>query len=148
MADETVNTIALKLKQGYEFEAAFENFPGVAPLLLDEPPPLGGAHGPNASAILGAAVGNCLAASLLFCMQRSRATVAGVDVKVTVRTARSEKGRLRIRGIDVTIEPDLAPGQDPARLERCKDLFEDFCVVTQSVRNGIPIEVTVTQREP
>jgi organic hydroperoxide reductase OsmC/OhrA len=145
MADESVNTISLKLRQGYEFETRFENFPDVAPLVLDEPPPLGTAQGPNASAMLGAAVGNCLAASLLFCMQRSRATVAGMDVKVAVHIARSEKGRLRIRGIDVMIEPELAPGQDPARLERCKDLFEDFCVVTQSVRNGIPIEVTVTQ---
>jgi len=147
MADEKVNTIVLTLKQGYEFEARFESFPDVPPLVLDEPPPLGAGRGPNPSAILGAAVGNCLAASLLFCMQRSRAPLAGAEAKVAVHIARSEKGRLRISGIEVTIEPTLAPGQDPAKLERCQELFEDFCVVTQSVRNGIPVEVTVTPRQ-
>jgi uncharacterized OsmC-like protein len=148
MADETVNTVSLKLKQGYEFETTFENFPDAPVLVLDEPPPLGTARGPNASAMLGAAVGNCLAASLLFCMQRSRAPLAGIGARVAVHIARSETGRLRISGIDVTIEPEMASGQDPAKLDRCRELFEDFCTVTQSIRNGIPVEVTVTPREP
>jgi organic hydroperoxide reductase OsmC/OhrA len=147
MADELTNTVSLKLKENYEFLATFEKFPDVAPILLDEPPPLGAGHGPNASALLGAAVGNCLAASLLFCLRRSRTDVTDTDVKVTVRLARSEKGRLRIAGIDVAIEPELAAGQDPAKFERCNELFEDFCVVTQSVRNGIPVDVTVTPRQ-
>ncbi len=147
MADETTNTVSLTLTENYEFLATFEKFPGVAPILLDEPPPLGGAKGPNASAMLGAAVGHCLAASLLFCLRRSRVEVTDTDVKVAVRVARSEKGRLRITGIDVTIAPELAAGHDPARFERCQELFEDFCTVTQSVRTGIPVNVTVTPRQ-
>ncbi len=146
MADETTNPVSLTLKENYEFLATFEKFPDIAPIPLDEPPPLGSGHGPNASAMLGAAVGHCLAASLLFCLRRSRTDVSGTDVKVTVRLARSDKGRLRIAGIDVAIEPELAAGQDPARFERCQELFEDFCVVTQSVRNGIPVDVKVTPR--
>jgi len=34
--------------------------------------------------------------------------------------------------------------EDVARLERCASLFEDFCVVTESVRKGIPVNVSVT----
>ena len=147
MADETTNTVSLTLKENYAFLATFEKFPGVAPILLDEPPPLGGAKGPNASAMLGAAVGHCLAASLLFCLRRSRVEVTDTNVKVAVRVARSEKGRLRITGIDVTIAPELAAVHDPARFERCQELFEDFCTVTQSVRNGIPVDVKVTPRQ-
>ena len=30
-----------------------------------------------------------------------------------------------------------------SRVERCLELFEDFCVVTQSVRNGIEVDVAV-----
>ncbi len=147
MADETTTTVSLKLKEHYEFLATFEKFPGITPILLDEPPPLGSGHGPNASAMLGAAVGHCLASSLLFCLRRSRAEVTDADVKVAVRLARSEKGRLRIAGIDVTIEPELPTREDPAKFDRCHELFEDFCTVTQSVRNGIPVNVTVTPRQ-
>ena len=33
--------------------------------------------------------------------------------------------------------------QGSPRLKRCLDLFEDFCVVTASVRQGIPVSVEV-----
>ncbi len=39
-------------------------------LVTDEPAPLGGAAGPNPSRLLGAAVANCLAASLPFAMRK------------------------------------------------------------------------------
>jgi organic hydroperoxide reductase OsmC/OhrA len=146
MAEERVNTVSLKLKQGFEFLAAFEKLPDQAPLLLDEPAPLGESRGPNASALLGAAVGNCLAASLLFCLRRSRVDVADMDVTVNVRVVRSDAGQLRVGGIDVRIEPQLAPGGDTARFDRCKELFENFCIVTESVRNGIPVDVEVSSK--
>jgi len=36
---------------------------------------------------------------------------------------------------------------DAGRLERCERLFEDFCIVTASIRQGIPVKVRVAQRE-
>ena len=59
---------------------------------------------------------------------------------------RDENGKLRITGIDVELAPDVAD-EDTPRLGRCENLFEDFCIVTQSVRRGIPVNVTVKQRE-
>jgi hypothetical protein len=44
--------------------------------------------------------------------------------------------------LDVRIAVDLGAGQQP-RIGRCLELFEDFCVVTASVRKGIPVSVVV-----
>ena len=75
-------------------------------------------------------------------MQKARADVRTLHTDVTVDMARNEKGRLRIGKIRVTIQPVLVAGEE-ARLDRCRELFEDFCVVTQSVRHGVDVEVTV-----
>ena len=53
-----------------------------------------------------------------------------------------ETGRLRIGKIKVEIEPDF-DGADAAKIERCLGIFEDYCVVTQSVRKGIDVSVEV-----
>lgn len=56
-------TVRLTLEDGYRFRADFG--PDLPALVMDEPAPLGSGSGPNAAALLGAAVGNCLGASLL-----------------------------------------------------------------------------------
>jgi uncharacterized OsmC-like protein len=119
----------------------FEN-PSHADLFMDEPPPIGQDHAPNPSKLLAAAVGGCMSASLLFSARKLRLNMQGMHTEVTVQTARNEKGRLRIGKMDVEITPKIEE-PDPAKLQRCIDLFEDFCVVTQSVRNGIDVSVSV-----
>ena len=134
-------TIALDQTAPYEFRVAFDKEYGTE-FRLDEPPPLGADQAPNASRILAAAIGNCLSASLLFCAQKSRVTAGPVHTTVRMRIARNPRGRLRIAGAEVEIDPHL-PESEKTKARRCLDLFEDYCVVTQSIRQGIPVAVTV-----
>ncbi|HUC76376.1 MAG TPA: OsmC family protein [Vicinamibacterales bacterium] len=145
MSDDRSHHVTLRLARDYEFVAQFNDVPGAPTIRFDEPAPLGGARAPNAAAVLGAAVGNCLAASLTFCLRRARMDVKDLTVNVTTHVARNERGRFRIDGIDVELEPVV--GADGARLERCSELFEDFCTVTASVQRGIPVRVSLKQRE-
>lgn len=135
--------VTLHRNDNYRFNVDFglENVPS---LETDELPPLGEAAGPNPARLLAAAVGNCLAASLLFCLNKSRLEVKDLAVRVEGSYARNEKGRLRIEGLSVILEPELADGLD-GRLDRCTYLFEEFCIVTQSVRDGLNINVEVRQ---
>lgn len=139
--DEKAFSVTLELDSGYRFHADFGQ-EGIPPLLTDEPPPLGEGAGPNPARLLAVAVGNCLAASALFCLRKARVDVRALRAAVDVALARSARERLRITGIHVRLEPEVAPG-DMARMGRCLELFEEFCVVTQSVRDGIDVKVEV-----
>ena len=136
------HTVTLKFEEGYRCRATFESLPGAPEVVLDEPPPLGNATGPNALDLLAAAVGNCLAASLLFCLKKSRADVAGLAAKVTTHTSRNDAGRLRISHIDVALDPSVGAA-DSAKFDRCAGLFEDFCTVTASIRDGVKVNVSL-----
>jgi uncharacterized OsmC-like protein len=136
-------TFDLTLTRGDEFQFVVE-FDGakMADLLLDEPAPLGSDEGPNAARVLGAAIGNCLSASLLFCLKRARVDVAGMQTEVHGRITRNDEGRFRIGGISTRIVTAI-PAEDQERVNRCLGVFEDFCIVSGSVRQGIEIDVEV-----
>ena len=142
--EEGMLTVKLDLEDGYRFVADFEQ-PGVAPLLMDEPQPLGEGVGPNAARVLAAAVGNCLSASALFCLRRARIEVVSMHTEVNATLTRNEAGRARIGGIDVRIAPEVVEA-DVSRMKRCLEIFEDYCLVTESVRKGIDVGVTVEAR--
>lgn len=137
------DTFEVRLQRlgGYRFRTDFGSAE-IPPLIVDEAPPLGEGTGPNPARLLAAAVGDCLSASLIFCLGRSRVEVAGVETTVIGTYSRNERGRLRVGGLDVSIEVDV-PGSDPEKLGKCLEMFEDFCVVTGSVRQGIDVRVRV-----
>jgi len=142
--DEGRFTIKLDLEDNYRFVAEFDQ-PGIAPLLLDEPEPLGEGLGPSAARVLAVAVGNCLSASALFCLRRARIEVHSMHTEVDATMVRNEAGRLRVGGIEVRIEPEVAE-EDIPRMKRCMEIFEDYCIVTESVRKGIDVGVSVATR--
>lgn len=143
MSSEPVSEFRIEIEQesGYQFRVRFDK-EQYADLTMDEPEPLGRDSAPSASRILAAAVGNCLSASLLFCAQKARAQIGPIRTSVHVKVGRNERGRLRIAGIEVEIDPQLRD-DERARALRCMDLFEDYCTVTASIREGVPVEVTV-----
>lgn len=142
--EERAHHVTLRLLRDYEFTAEFEDLPDRPTILFDEPPPLGRDRAPNAAAVLGAAVGNCLSASFTFCLRKAHLEPSDLTAKVTTHVVRNEKGRFRISGIDVEILPEFHEGDVP-RFDRCGELFEDFCTVTASIRRGIPVNVSLRQ---
>ncbi len=127
--------------RNFEFRVKFDK-EQYQDLIMDEPPPVGDDTAPNASRLLAAAVGNCLSASFLFSARKVRADLQSLQTTVKVWYRRNDKGRLRIGTIKVEIAPKFDDA-DAAKIDRCMGLFEDYCVVTQSVRNGIDVAVEV-----
>jgi len=141
MSEEKTFHVEVTLERDFIFKVDF-GLGGVDDLIMDEPEPLGESKGPNASKVLAAAMGNCLSASLLFCLQKSRVEVSGMKTAVKGITARNEEGRWRIKEVCVDITPQVED-QHRKQLERCIEIFEQFCIVSQSIKEGIPINVNV-----
>jgi len=141
MSEQGRFTIHLEQQEGYQINVRFD-WKRAADLLMDEPPPLGETAGPNASRLLAAAAANCLSASLLYCLSKEEPADNCLRAEATCILVRNEQKRLRIGGLEVklVISDELAGSR---RFERCKALFEDFCVVSASIREGIPIAVSV-----
>ena len=126
----------------FQFRVRFDkdSYPA---LQTDEPPPLGTDAGPDPARLLAAAVGTCLSASLRFCLQKTGAGAeeAAVSADVHLQLVRNERKRLRVGHIAVRLHPP--PTLDPRALVSCLAGFEDFCIVTESVRRGIEVRVAV-----
>jgi uncharacterized OsmC-like protein len=110
----------------------------------DEPDPVGEASGPATPALLGAAIGHCLSASLLETLRHAHLPVEEFQAEATTVVSPNEAGLPRIERIDVVLRPTL-PAPAP-RTGRCEEVFERHCTVTSSVRQGIDVNVHVEWR--
>ncbi len=143
--EESSFTLQLDQQVDFRFQASFDR-PEVAPIIIDESPPLGADAGPNPSRLLGTAVGHCLSASLLFALRKFKNEPQPMSTRVTVHLVRNEQNRLRIGRMEAELRLGV-PAQGLHQFDRVLAQFEDFCVVTQSVRAGIPVNVRVLDSE-
>ncbi|MGA2386917.1 MAG: OsmC family protein [Candidatus Bathyarchaeia archaeon] len=141
MSESEVTT--LNLIEGYKFRVDF-GAAGVPSLVVDESVPIGAGAGPSPILLLSAAVGHCLSSSLLFCLQKARIKVNDLKTTVVANKARNQEGRLRVANIEVKVQLSINE-EDKTRVQRCLDIFENYCTVTQSVMQGIKVNVDITK---
>jgi uncharacterized OsmC-like protein len=141
MSAEKAIRLTLEQDRDYAFRIQFDET-ALEPLLGDEASPLGSDRGPTPSQLLLASIANCLSASLLFALRKYKNQPGTLRAEISATPARNAEGRLRIPKAFVTLQ--LPEGnEDYQHLERILEQFENFCTVTQSVRHGIEVEVTV-----
>lgn len=141
MSDPAEIRLTLEQEDDYAFRIRFDDT-ALEPLLSDEAAPLGHDRGPNPSRLLLAGIANCLVASLLFALRKQRNQPGKLRAEITAMPMRNADGRWRIP--QAFVELQLPEGNEHYQhLDRVLQQFEDFCIVTQSVRDGINVEVTV-----
>ena len=131
----------ITLIQGFKFRVKFD-VDGMPDLFVDEMKPVGENSGPNPTRLLSAAVGHCLSSSLLFCLQKARISVDNLETTMKANIERNSEGRLRIASLDAQIHLNVKE-LDENRVSRCLTIFEDYCTVTQSVINGLQVNMTI-----
>lgn len=141
MGEDQTFELSLEQVADFEFRVRFDGT-ALPDLATDESAPLGHDAGPNPARLLLAGVANCLAASLLFALRKFRDTPGKLQAKARAHMTRNANRRWRIAGIEVDLQLSDAAAALP-HLERALAQFEDFCIVTESVRAGIPVSVRV-----
>ena len=132
--------VELSQRHDYRFDIAFNS---EMPLLTsDEPAPLGTGLGPSPVQMLCAAVGNCLSDSLLFAFRKFKQMPEPIQCVVTAEVGRNADNRLRVLLMNAQIRLGV-PAASLEQVDHVLAQFEEFCTVTQSVREGIPISVEV-----
>lgn len=99
--------------------------------------------GPNPSRMLGMAILGCLSASFIFCLKKKNLSLNDLNADAEVSIARNEKGFWRVKKIDVMIKMDIEDPETRKRADQCKKMFEQYCIVTQAVREGIDVGVNL-----
>ena len=142
MTDEHRFSLEIKNLDEFAFETDF-GLDGQHAFLMDEPEPVGRGRGPNAARLLAAAVGKCLSASLVFCLKKAKYPLKELRTFVDTSLSRNELGKMRVSKIVVHIQLEL-DGIDVSKARRCLSLFEDYCIVSATVKMAIPIQVIVS----
>ncbi|MHA1687531.1 MAG: OsmC family protein [Candidatus Heimdallarchaeaceae archaeon] len=141
--NEHVHKISLQKLEKFKFAVDFgkETIPQ---LLMDESKevPGGEDQGPNASMLLAAAVGNCLSASLTFCLMKKKVPLYDLKTEVTYKRGRNEEGYWRIKEIDVILRPEIDDPNNP-NFKRCSEIFVNYCVVSASIKNAITLNINI-----
>lgn len=143
MSESHETRVVLEQEGPYAFRVRFEG--DLDPIVTDESAPLGEDRGPDPSAVLATAIANCLASSLLFALRKFRNAPGPIRAEIVAHRERNADGRWRIPRAEVVLQlSDDAEAFE--HLPRVIGQFEQFCVVTQSVREGIDVAVTVKDR--
>lgn len=139
MAEKTI-TVELRQRSNYQFDIEFSE--GMPQLMSDEPAPLGEGKGPSPVQMLAASVGNCLSDSLFFALAKFMQKPEPIHTTVNALVGRNAEGRMRV----LNIEAKMHLGVEARKLEhldRALEQFQEFCTVTQSVGQAIPIHIRV-----
>lgn len=135
-------TEPVELQQLQDFQFAIRFGGEIPPLLADEAPPVGKGAGPTPGQLLAASVGNCLSASLLFALRKFKLAAEPIRATSSAIVGRNSENRLRVQRLAVRITLGV-PASSLQNLDRVLGQFEEFCTITQSVRQGIPVDVEI-----
>ena len=145
MSDDGGIRLVLEQEGPYAFKVSFDGT-ALEALHTDESTPLGAGAGPNPTHLLLASIANCLSASLVFALRKFKNSPGPIRAEITARKERNAEGRWRIPRAEVVITlADSAATLE--HFDRVLAQFEQFCIVTQSVREGVVVDVAIVDAE-
>jgi uncharacterized OsmC-like protein len=95
--------------------------------------------GPNPSKLLALSLLGCMSASFAFCLQKRDFSLSDFKGKALIKSKRNAKGFWRIKEIKLELYPKIDTPKMRERADQCQKFFEQFCIISESIRDGIEI---------
>lgn len=132
--------IFLNYTKGLHFKAFAREFKD---LNIDEPATFHGTNlGPSAIEYLLIGIGGCLGTTFIFSLQKKNIELEMLKVEVEGNLSHTgPKMLLRLINIDVDLKFTPKEAGSDVEINKCIKEFTEYCVVTNSIANGLPINV-------
>jgi uncharacterized OsmC-like protein len=132
--------VFLDYTKDLHFKASTRNFKDFN---IDEPISFHGTDlGPSAVEYLLIGIGGCLGTTFIYCLQKKNIEVEKFEVEVDGKlTHTGPKMFLRLVNVDVDLKFTPKEASTEVEINKCIEEFKDHCIVTNSIANGLPINV-------
>ncbi len=143
MSDESSVLVGIKLEEEMTYKCDLGQIK-MGDLFIDEThTKYSDKIGPNPSSLLALSVLSCLAASFTFCLKKKKLTLTELDGKAEVVIKRNEMGFWRVKKIDINMTPKIEDPKMRKRANQCKKFFEKYCIIAESLRDGIEVNLNL-----
>ena len=138
--------VTLNFSEKLHFTATARHFKDIH---VDEPESFHGTDlGPSSIEYILIGIGGCLGSTLVYCLNRNNVDIDNLEIIVdgTLKHIGREK-HLRLIDIKVNLYLTTRNNESSEKIDLCIRIFKEHCVVTDSIREGIPIKVEVQQNK-
>jgi len=102
--------------------------------------------GPSSVGYLLIGIGGCLGSTFAFCLKKKKVEFTSLEIILDgILKHNGPKLHLRLNRINCQINISLNHNQYNL-LEECIQTFQKYCVVSESIINGIPLNVKIKKK--
>ncbi|MHA1273308.1 MAG: OsmC family protein [Promethearchaeota archaeon] len=132
--------IKIEYSENLHFIASARGFSNIH---IDEPKSFHGTNlGPSSVEYLLIGIGGCIGSTFIYCFRKNKIEIENFSIIVDGQLKHiGPKNRLRLINVDVFIDFKPKPGQEKEKIELCKKIYEEHCIVSNSIKAGLPINV-------
>ena len=136
--------VTLTYNKDLHFKASVRSFDDFN---IDEPASFHGTDlGPSAVEYLLVGIGGCLGTTFIYCLQKKNIELNECKVLIDGKLSHTNpKKRLRLVNVDVEMKFSVKETTSKEIINICVKDFRENCIVTNSIANGLPINVKCNQ---
>ena len=137
--------VSLKYSEKQHFTASARHFNDIQ---VDEPEAFHGTDkGPSPVEFFLIGIGGCLGSTFAYCLQKQNVEIDTLEVVVDGQLKHvGPKLSLKLVNIEAELLITARDTDSSEKIEKCIKSFREYCIVTNSITQGVPLDVKVLKK--